>query len=301
MNGVGLSHKSRISKHSPDSRTASFGTTRHMLNLSSVTSIKKHESSLVGGLRNLNSSMYTQDMGNYKLSSGIQKNQERRLPLIVTDKFSVNSSIVSSNNSTLKLNESIHRIHLLSHDEDVRTAWPSPKVSARTPSQSSFIQITEPTHIWDSLQIPVSPATALKLFASSLTSYEQSEILEYNQIYWLGLKAKKIRTDMGTPNYGFDDDRSDYKLVQGDHIAYRYEILQLLGKGSFGQVCKCYDHKKGDYVAIKIIRNQRRFHRQGKVEVRVLKHIIDHDYDDQGNMIHMLNYFQFRNHLVIAT
>ncbi len=44
-----------------------------------------------------------------------------------------------------------------------------------------------------------------------------------------------------------------------DHIAYRYEVVDLLGKGSFGQVVKAYDHKNGEYVALKIIRNKKRF------------------------------------------
>lgn len=41
---------------------------------------------------------------------------------------------------------------------------------------------------------------------------------------------------MGTTgdNYGFDDERGDYKVVIGDHIGYRYEVLNTLGKGSFG-------------------------------------------------------------------
>ena len=46
--------------------------------------------------------------------------------------------------------------------------------------------------------------------------------------------------------------------ITGDHIAYRYEILELLGKGSFGQVIRAYDHKTQQYVAIKIIRNKKR-------------------------------------------
>jgi len=51
---------------------------------------------------------------------------------------------------------------------------------------------------------------------------------------------------------------------------FRYEILDMLGKGSFGQVAKCYDHKTGEYVAIKIIRNKKRFHCQALVEVKIL-------------------------------
>lgn len=39
-----------------------------------------------------------------------------------------------------------------------------------------------------------------------------------------------------------------------DHVAYRYEILEVIGKGSFGQVIRALDHRTGTCVAIKIIR-----------------------------------------------
>ena len=48
------------------------------------------------------------------------------------------------------------------------------------------------------------------------------------------------------------------RQVTGDHLVYRYEILDQLGTGSFGQVVKAYDHKCRQYVAIKIIRNKKR-------------------------------------------
>jgi dual specificity tyrosine-phosphorylation-regulated kinase 2/3/4 len=41
-----------------------------------------------------------------------------------------------------------------------------------------------------------------------------------------------------------------------DHIAYRYEILALIGKGSYGQVLKVFDHKNKEEIALKIIKNK---------------------------------------------
>lgn len=37
-------------------------------------------------------------------------------------------------------------------------------------------------------------------------------------------------------NYGYDDEKGDYKIVVGDHIGFRYEIISFIGKGSFGTV-----------------------------------------------------------------
>jgi dual specificity tyrosine-phosphorylation-regulated kinase 2/3/4 len=75
-------------------------------------------------------------------------------------------------------------------------------------------------------------------------------------------------------NRGFDDDRGDYKPIAHDHLAYRFEILGVLGKGSFGQVLKCYDYKEQALRAVKIIRNKSRFHHQAKVELRILQHLV---------------------------
>ena len=80
-------------------------------------------------------------------------------------------------------------------------------------------------------------AKVLKLFMNKLTDYERGEILDYPEIYFLGIGANKVQ---GSPsnehNYGYDDEKGDYKIVMGDHIGFRYEIISFIGKGSFGTV-----------------------------------------------------------------
>ena len=117
---------------------------------------------------------------------------------------------------------------------------------------------------------------ALKLYDSCLSSYEKKEILDYSQVYFVGNHAQKrlATKEHTTCNHGYDDDRGDYHIVLRDHLAYRYEVLEVLGKGSFGQVLKCFDHQKGQMTAVKIIRNKKRFHAQALVEVKILEDLI---------------------------
>ena len=123
-----------------------------------------------------------------------------------------------------------------------------------------------------------SPNAALQLdrqqFRRVLNTFEVGEIMDYPEIYFIGNeKAAKHTGDLDNEsgNFGYDDERGDYNIVHGDHLSFRYEIIDVLGKGSFGQVVRCIDHKTGGLVAIKIIRNKKRFHQQALVEVDILK------------------------------
>ncbi|NXN07650.1 DYRK4 kinase, partial [Indicator maculatus] len=142
---------------------------------------------------------------------------------------------------------------------------------------------------------------ALKYFRNQLTVYEQKEIFNYAELWFLGLDAKKIEVLPETQsNNCYDDEHGSYLKVLHDHIAYRYEVLEVIGKGSFGQVAKCLDHKTNELVALKIIRNKKRFHSQALVEVKILDALLKKDKDDTHNIIHMKEYFYFRNHFCIS-
>ncbi len=90
-------------------------------------------------------------------------------------------------------------------------------------------------------------------------------------MYFLGIGAKKIKASpLHSYNQGYDDERGDYKVVLKDHIGFRWEVIEFLGKGSFGQAIKCFDHKTKEIVAVKLIRNKKKFQHQAGVELKIL-------------------------------
>lgn len=78
-------------------------------------------------------------------------------------------------------------------------------------------------------------------------------------------KERKIYND------GYDDDNHDYIIKNGEKFLERYEIDSLIGKGSFGQVVKAFDHAEQCHVAIKIIKNKKPFLNQAQIEVKLLE------------------------------
>ncbi|XP_036374124.1 dual specificity tyrosine-phosphorylation-regulated kinase 2-like isoform X2 [Megalops cyprinoides] len=148
---------------------------------------------------------------------------------------------------------------------------------------------------------PMTPEQAMKQYMSKLTPFEHHEIFNYPEVYFTGPNAKKRPGVVGgSNNAGYDDDQGSYIHVPHDHIGYRYEVLKVIGKGSFGQVVKAYDHKTQQHVALKMVRNEKRFHRQAAEEIRILEHLRKQDKDAAMNVIHMLENFTFRNHICMT-
>ncbi|KAI8902517.1 kinase-like domain-containing protein [Globomyces pollinis-pini] len=227
------------------------------------------------------------------------------LELKVAD-LNINRTHIHS--STQKLNNL--KFHKIANSTKLSTNRSTADSSSRNvPAQTS-----------EKLKLPLTPKVTLQQFKSLLTVYEQQEILDWPAVYFagsatvekIGTTKRKIGSDLhetynipGTNvdqdgvvyNHGFDDSRGDLYLTRHDHIAYRYEVLSLLGKGSFGQVVKCYDHKRRINVAIKVIRNKKRFEKQGVVEMNVLTRITDEDSKNCFNCIRVLDHFYFRGHL----
>jgi Protein kinase domain len=147
-------------------------------------------------------------------------------------------------------------------------------------------------HRWENLKTPATPKEVLERFSDLLPAWEQEEVKLYNEIFYIGKNFKPKEPD-------FDDENGDYKILIKDHIGFRYEIIGLIGKGSFGQVIEVYDHSQKKSVAVKIIKNKTKFNKQARIEVEILEYIKEFDKNRQSNIIEILDKFIFRNHMVI--
>ena len=85
-----------------------------------------------------------------------------------------------------------------------------------------------------------------------------------------------------------------------DSIAYRFQIISMFGKGSFGKVFKAFDHKKKQLVALKIIKAQKKFVTQAKVEIEILQTALLKDPKLRSNIVKMKGSFVFRGHSCIT-
>lgn len=144
---------------------------------------------------------------------------------------------------------------------------------------------------WDELKLPINPSTVIKLFAHKLPDWEKEEIIKFTNIFFIGNAVKPL-------NQSVDDEEGDYNIYIHDHIGFRYEIISILGKGSFGQVIEVYDHANKQTLAMKIIKNHRHFYEQALTEINILKHLKENDRDSTSNIVHFEENFVFRNHMV---
>ncbi|KAG7278577.1 hypothetical protein CRUP_013319 [Coryphaenoides rupestris] len=122
---------------------------------------------------------------------------------------------------------------------------------------------------------PLSPEQAMRQFMSKLSAFEHHEVFSYPEVYFIGPGAKKRAGVMGGANNGgYDDDQGSYVHVPHDH--------------------------SHTHIALKMVRNEKRFHRQAAEEIRILEHLRKQDHDSSMNVIHMLENFTFRNHICMT-
>ncbi|XP_042563316.1 homeodomain-interacting protein kinase 3a isoform X2 [Clupea harengus] len=94
----------------------------------------------------------------------------------------------------------------------------------------------------------------------------------------------------------------DYQLVQHEVICSvknTYEVLEFLGRGTFGQVVKCWKRGTSEIVAIKILKNHPSYARQGQIEVSILARL-SRENAEEHNLVQAFECFQHRSHTCLV-
>lgn len=94
----------------------------------------------------------------------------------------------------------------------------------------------------------------------------------------------------------------DYQLVQHEvlcSVKNTYEVLDFLGRGTFGQVVKCWKRGTNEVVAVKILKNHPSYARQGQIEVGILARLSNEN-ADEFNFVRAYECFQHRNHTCLV-
>jgi len=116
---------------------------------------------------------------------------------------------------------------------------------------------------------------------------------------------RRILTQPSDPVFNSGADNADYDLILvvndiiGDETGHQFQILELLGHGTFGQVVRCRSLSTGQMVAVKVIKNKPAYFKQSLFEVQVLEVLNKHP-SSSTYLIHLVDHFIFRKHLCMA-
>lgn len=114
--------------------------------------------------------------------------------------------------------------------------------------------------------------------------------------------ATAATTSTATSKNSGSNSEGDYQLVQHEvlcSMTNTYEVLEFLGRGTFGQVVKCWKRGTNEIVAIKILKNHPSYARQGQIEVSILARLSTESADD-FNFVRAYECFQHKNHTCLV-
>jgi len=137
----------------------------------------------------------------------------------------------------------------------------------------------------------INPYFILNNFREELSPLEREEILNYDKIHYIS--SLRCKQGWATTNEDCNDSEGFYNIIPGDHISYRYEILEILGKGTYSYVVKVFDHLENRPKAIKIMRTE--VEEVAASEERILEFMAERGCEEY-NIIQIKDKFLFRGH-----
>ncbi|XP_056092623.1 homeodomain-interacting protein kinase 1 isoform X1 [Rhinichthys klamathensis goyatoka] len=117
-----------------------------------------------------------------------------------------------------------------------------------------------------------------------------------------GTTAQSIPHSATTTKSSSSTGEGDYQLVQHEilcSVSNSYEVLEFLGRGTFGQVAKCWKRGTNEIMAIKILKNHPSYARQGQIEVSILNRLSAEN-ADEFNFVRSYECFQHKGHTCLV-
>ncbi|KAK7119825.1 hypothetical protein R3I94_021608 [Phoxinus phoxinus] len=117
-----------------------------------------------------------------------------------------------------------------------------------------------------------------------------------------GTTAQSIPHSATTTKSSSSNGEGDYQLVQHEilcSVSNSYEVLEFLGRGTFGQVAKCWKRGTNEIMAIKILKNHPSYARQGQIEVSILNRLSAEN-ADEFNFVRSYECFQHKGHTCLV-
>ncbi|XP_066559578.1 homeodomain-interacting protein kinase 1 isoform X4 [Amia ocellicauda] len=117
-----------------------------------------------------------------------------------------------------------------------------------------------------------------------------------------GTTTQSITHSTSTTKSSSSNSEGDYQLVQHEIVCSNsnsYEVLEFLGRGTFGQVAKCWKRGTNEIVAIKILKNHPSYARQGQIEVSILNRLSTENADEY-NFVRSYECFHHKNHTCLV-
>ncbi|XP_068080361.2 homeodomain-interacting protein kinase 1 isoform X8 [Danio rerio] len=117
-----------------------------------------------------------------------------------------------------------------------------------------------------------------------------------------GTTGQSIPHSAPTTKSSSSNGEGDYQLVQHEilcSVSNSYEVLEFLGRGTFGQVAKCWKRGTNEIVAIKILKNHPSYARQGQIEVSILNRLSAEN-ADEFNFVRSYECFQHKGHTCLV-
>jgi hypothetical protein len=110
-------------------------------------------------------------------------------------------------------------------ESSIRIIDSADSVKLKTTNKQGSVGRTD-TDLKIDIQLPIKVEKSLIKIVKFLTQYEIEEIQNYDMIYFIDLDPEYVKRKLRKQKtVKFDDDAGDYRLLVGEQIAYRYEII----------------------------------------------------------------------------